>query len=364
MDETPKYSALIGSALAWFQAIDTGEASLVTIFIAICVIVFSGPLSSMVTSALSLLLQLFKIKPWDLLKATIRDGFRTALIALAALVIIRTLNFPELVDGILKRMLASAVLLYLAVLGYRLIDKLISGTMSRSLADSEAWVITLVRVVIVILACTAILEVWDVNISSALTGVGVLGAGFAIALQDFLKNVVAGISNRGERRFRRGDWIATNEVEGVIERIDLRSTMVMGFDRVPQFVPNNALSDAVLLNKSRIDHRRISWTVPLLMTSTDDQIDAVCADLKRHIEESGDFVTDGSRPVIVTVTGLSESSVDVMVYAFTKTSDWEAWLEICGRLVIALRGALTAANTALAYPTQTVHLQMEKRTKE
>ncbi len=222
--------------------------------------------------------------------------------------------------------------------------------MSRSLADSEAWVITLVRVVIVILTCAAILEVWDVNISSALTGVGVLGAGFAIALQDFLKNLVAGISNQSERRFRRGDWIATNEVEGVIERIDLRSTMVMGFDRVPQFVPNNALSDAVLLNKSRIDHRRISWTVPLLMTSTDDQIDAVCEDLKRHIEESGDFVTDGSRPVIVTVTGLSDSSVDIMVYAFTKTSDWKAWLEICGRLVIALRGALTAANTALAYP--------------
>jgi MscS family membrane protein len=122
-------------------------------------------------------------------------------------------------------------------------------------------------------------------------------------------------------------------------------------------VPNNALADNILMNKSRMDHRRISWTIPVVMDARDEQIETVCSELRKHIEESGDFVTDGSRPCIIMPTGLSESSVDIMLYAFSKTSDWQAWLEISSRLVIALRSALKAAGTSVAYPTQTVHLQ-------
>jgi small-conductance mechanosensitive channel len=86
--------------------------------------------------------------------------------------------------------------------------------------------------------------------------VGVLGAGLAIAAQDFVRNLVAGMNNMSEKRFERGDWIAVEGgIEGTVQRIDVRSTTIMGFDRVPRYVPNSGLSNAIVLNKSRIRHQ-------------------------------------------------------------------------------------------------------------
>jgi MscS family membrane protein len=154
---------------------------------------------------------------------------------------------------------------------------------------SRAWLTTAVQVLLVLLAAASVLELWGINIAGAATGLGVLGAGLAIAMQDFIQNLMAGLTNAGERRFRRGDWVQAGGIEGVIEHIHLRSTVVMGFDRVPRHVPNSVLSNEVLLNKSRIDHWRVYWTVQLVRSATDAQVDQVCELVMTHIRSCGRF---------------------------------------------------------------------------
>jgi MscS family membrane protein len=139
----------------------------------------------------------------------------------------------------------------------------------------------------------------------------------------------------------------------------------MGFDRVPRYVPNSGLSNAIVLNKSRMDHRRVRWTIPLVMDATDEQVDAVCNVVRRYMLESGEYVTDGSCMLIVCPVALSDNAIDVLAMGYTRTTDYQRYLEVCGRLVSVVRRAVRGAGTKLAYPTQAIFLYgIDIRSKE
>jgi MscS family membrane protein len=220
------------------------------------------------------------------------------------------------------------------------------------------WMVRLFRLAVAVMAFASVADVWGLSISGAIAGVGVFGAGLAIAAQDFVGNFVAGLNNFSERRFVPGDWIKVeNGVEGTVVSMDLRSTTVMGFDRVPRYVPNSNLANAVLMNYNRMDHRQINWTFGVALGATDEQVEAVCADLRRYVEESGDYVTDGRLLCFVVPVGLSEYAIEITIYVFAKTTSYQKYLEVCGRLTLALRAAVARAGTELAYPTRTVILE-------
>ncbi len=338
---------------SWLLSADlrrTATAALATSVL----ITLSGWLAAVATKPAAKLLRRLGVAPPEFLEPPIRDLLQTMLIAGALLHFLRVLDAPDPAGWALESLLASAVLLHIFGGAYHIVSPMISFIFPGTSTDSLQWLSRVVKVVVIILAWASLLELWGVKVSSALAGVGVLGAGIAIALQDFLRNLVAGVNNVGERRFRRGDWIEVRDVEGTIQHTGVRSTTIMGFDRVPRHVPNSFLSENVLKNKSRIDHRRIQWTIPIVRDATDEQIDDICSRLRSYMEQSGEFLTDGSRPCVVLPIGLSESSIDVMIYVYVETADWEEALATGGRLLLAVRRCVSSAGTALAYPTRTV----------
>lgn len=74
------------------------------------------------------------------------------------------------------------------------------------------------------------------------------------------KNLIGGLLVNGEKRFNLGDWIKVEGVvEGTVEDIGFRSTMVRRFDKAPVYVPNSQLADKAVTNFSAMTHRRIYW---------------------------------------------------------------------------------------------------------
>lgn len=129
-----------------------------------------------------------------------------------------------------------------------------------------------------------------------MTGVGVLGAGLAIAAQDLVRNLIAGMTNMSDKRFETGDAIEiAGGVSGVVERIDLRSTLLLGFDLIPRYVPNSDLSNAVVLNYSNQKRRRVLTKLSLVHSATRAQIEDVRDRLKDYLQTSGDFATTPTR---------------------------------------------------------------------
>lgn len=362
---TDELNLLIGSFSTWVAGLDTDQL-LVAAFLIVATVLLRRPLAALCAAIIVKVLATIGVTPSEEVCQQIKTSVATLLVALALLVGLNIISPPAFVDGVGQRILVSIIVLTIYGALYRRADLIVSALSPNGgskFGTDTAWMVGLLRLAVAIMAFATTLEVWGLSISGALTGVGVFGAGVAIAAQDFVSNFVAGLNNVSERRFGPGDWIKVeNGVEGTVSTMDLRSTTVMGFDRVPRYVPNSDLANSVLLNYNRMDHRQISWTFGLKLGATDEQVNAVCADLSEYVENSGDFVTDGTLLCFVVPSGLSESAVEIMIYVFTKTASFQPYFEICGRLSMALRAAVARAGTELAYPTRTVILETAHET--
>ncbi|MGE0829232.1 MAG: mechanosensitive ion channel family protein [Hyphomonadaceae bacterium] len=126
------------------------------------------------------------------------------------------------------------------------------------------WLVKALHALFFAVGAAAVLEIWGVEVAPLLAGLGIFGVAIALGAQDLFKNLIAGLAVLAEKRFSVGDWISVEGVvEGTVEKINFRSTLIRRFDLSPVYVPNAQLADNPVVNFSRMTHRRISWTIGL-----------------------------------------------------------------------------------------------------
>ena len=220
------------------------------------------------------------------------------------------------------------------------------------------WVVRVVKILLVSLGGAVILEIWGIHVGPFLAGLGLVGAAVALGAQDLFKNLIAGIFIIGEQRFQTGDWISVDGVvDGTIEFIGLRTTKVRRFDMAPVFVPNSKLADNALTNFSQMTFRRISWIIGLDYNTTVDQLRQVRDGIESYILGDGGFVQPPEAPAFVRIASFSNSSIDIMVYCFTRTTDWGEWLKIKEALAYALKEVVAKTGVGFASPNSAVYIE-------
>ena len=221
------------------------------------------------------------------------------------------------------------------------------------------WIFKFMKMVIVFIGAAVILEIWGIAIGPLLAGLGLFGAAVALGAQDLFKNLIGGITVIAEKRFNPGDWIKVDGVvEGVVEDIGFRSTKVRRFDKAPVHVPNSELSDAVVTNFSRMTHRRIYWKIGVTYSTTAEQLKIVRDGISDYIMNNEDFAKPPEVATFVRIDSFNDSSIDFMIYCFTKTTNWGEWLEIKENFAIAIKDIVEEkAGTGFAFPSQSVYLE-------
>lgn len=220
------------------------------------------------------------------------------------------------------------------------------------------WTVRVGRAVIVALGATAVLEVWGIHVGPVLASFGLVGVAVALGAQNLFKNLISGIFIIGEQRFRNGDWIlAEGIVEGTVETIGLRTTKVRRFDQAPVFVPNSYLADNAVTNFSQMTFRRISWIIGLDYGTTIGQLRDIRDAIEAHILGSPDFVHPPEAAAFVRVDKFNDSSIDLMVYCFTRTTVWGDWLKIREELAYAIKTIVTKAGSDFAFPSQSLYVE-------
>jgi len=220
------------------------------------------------------------------------------------------------------------------------------------------WLIKAVRFAIIFIAAATILEIWGIKVGPILAGLGLFGVAVALGAQDFFKNLISGILVIAEKRFVPGDWIRVDgEVEGTVEIINFRSTLVRRFDKAPVFVPNSKLSDNAVINFSAMTFRRIYWVIGVEYRTTVDQLRIIRDGIENFILESEHFVKPPEAPTFVRIDKFSDSSIDIMVYCFTRTTVWGEWLKIKEALAYHIKQTVEGAGTAFAFPSRSIYLE-------
>ncbi|MEQ8949939.1 mechanosensitive ion channel family protein, partial [Parvibaculum sp.] len=220
------------------------------------------------------------------------------------------------------------------------------------------WLIAGAKTAVVLIAVATILQTWGIQVAPIIAGLGLFGVAVALGAQDLFKNLIGGMSILIERRFGFGDWIKVEGVvEGTVEKIGFRSTLVRQFDKAPVYVPNQHLSDNSVINYSAMTYRRISWLIGVEYRTTHEQLQRICEDIEAYISSTEDFAQPPAAPLFVRIDSFGPSSIDILVYCFTRSTSWGDWLEVKQALAYRIKQIVEGAGTGFAFPSQSVYLE-------
>ena len=213
----------------------------------------------------------------------------------------------------------------------------------------------LLRLAVIITAVLVILQTLGYSISGVLAMGGVGGIAIGFAAKDLLANFFGGLIIYLDRPFAVGDWIRSpdRKIEGTVEKIGWRMTMIRNFQSQPMYVPNSVFTNVIVENPSRMSNRRIYETIGLRysdLTSMDKVVAEVQAMLKNHEE------IDAEKTMIVNFNEFSDSSVDFFVYCFTQTTQWVKFHEVKQNVMLRIAEIIAANNAEIAFPTSTIHI--------
>lgn len=333
-------------------------ALLVFIFFA----VLRGLFTRFVLSALERLTRRTKTEIDDMLREALQRPVKFFFLILGvffALEVLPLAGLPaELADKFIRSLIAIGIFwsFYAASTTVSIALQRVEDILSPEIIG---WLMTLLRWGIVLTGLATVLQIWGIQIAPIIAGFGLFGVAVALGAQDLFKNLLGGVSILAEKRFAIGDRVAvTGVVEGVIEHIGFRSTRVRRFDDVPVIVPNNTFSDHALVNYSKMQHRRIKWVVGLEYRSSADQLIQVRDNIKAWLEQDERFISDDEDVTcMVAIDRFAASSIDILLYCFVNTTEWQPWMAAKQDLAFAIKKIVEEAEAGFAFPSRSVYVE-------
>ena len=210
----------------------------------------------------------------------------------------------------------------------------------------------LLRITVYVVGALLMLQEFGVNVAGIIAGLGVGGLAFALAAQDTLANWFGALMIYTDQPFRVKDWIKTTQLEGVVEEIGLRSTRIRTFANTVVSVPNRQIANEVIENFSRMQKRRISYKIGVTYDTTpamlEESVERIRDILRGHEEVDQSFW-------LVKFTEFGDSALEIFIYYFTKTTDWEEYLSIKQDVNLRIMQRLNSIGVQFAFPSMSIY---------
>lgn len=278
----------------------------------------------------------------------------------------QTMELPDQADVVLTRLIRSLIAFTIFWALYRcvtplsfLIDKAFGAFGHSTLGGSlKQFVAKLTRFVIACVGVVAILEEWQFNVGAVLGGLGLVGMAVALGAQGMIANLFAGVTIFLDGIFEKGDWIKGAGVEGTVEDIGFRTTKIRRFDKALITIPNDKLAGDAVINFSRMTNRRIYWKIGIEYSATEGQLRQIVNGIKAHVMDNADFEVDPDKvTTLIHVDSFNDSSIDIMLYCFTATTNWGEWMRVKEDLAFAIKGIVEGAGSGFAFPSTSVFVE-------
>lgn len=236
------------------------------------------------------------------------------------------------------------------------ISYILSGLDKMLTRELIGWIIKSLKILIFILGLAAVFELWGIKIGPIIAGLGLFGVAVALGAQDLFKNLISGILVLVEKRFKIGDWILVEgTIEGIVEKIGFRSTVIRKFDKSLAIIPNFQFAENSVVNISETTNWRIRWSITLQYDTTVAQLKKVREEIENYINKSEDF--SQSVGVAVRIEKFSDSSIDLLVRCFTASNSWSDSLLVKERLAIAIKEIVEGNKASFAFPSQSIYIE-------
>jgi len=227
---------------------------------------------------------------------------------------------------------------------------------SEGLLPSTSIFANIARAVIFIIGILVILQFLGISIAPILTALGVGGLAVALALQDTLSNLFAGLQIIMSRQIRQGDYVELDaERRGYVVDISWRNTMIRGLGNNHIIIPNSTLANAVVVNYHLLD-ADISVVVPVGVAYDSDleRVELVTLEVASEIQRTLPGAVKEFEPM-VRFGGFGDSAVTFNV--ILRAREYVEQFAIRHEFVKRLHRRYAEEGIEIPFPIRTVYMK-------
>ena len=214
--------------------------------------------------------------------------------------------------------------------------------------------IDLAKVIVIVLAFVIILgDVFEVDITALVAGLGIGGVAFALASKESLENLLGSFTIFFDKPFTVGDIVTLGGVTGIVEKVGFRSTRIRTFDKSIVTVPNKNIISTELDNLGARPVRRVKFNIGLTYNTSVDNIKSIVADIQNLIDNHPMTNQDGR----VRFLNFGASSLDIMVLYYVDSPDWEVLIDAQQKINYEIIDIVNKYKCEFAFPSTSVYIE-------
>lgn len=209
----------------------------------------------------------------------------------------------------------------------------------------------LVKILIVIVGIFVLLgAVFEINVLTLITGLGIGGIAIALAAKDSLENLFGSFTIFIDKPFIVGDLVKVDGIEGTIEKVGFRSTQIRSTDRSIITVPNKKMIDSALENLTLRNFRRVKFSIGLTYSTNAETMKIIIDDINKLINSHPKMNEEG----VAVFEEFGDSSLKLMVLYFIEMMDYYEYLRIKEQTNYEIIKIIEKHGSSFAYPTRTI----------
>jgi len=242
--------------------------------------------------------------------------------------------------------------------------------------------LNIAKIFLSIVSLLLIMSHLGVDITALITSLGIGGVIVGLSGKDTLTNFFDSIRLVSEDAFRQGDWIETKDIEGIVTEIGLVATQIRTFENALVTVPNSVLANNFVKNwTKRVIGRQIKFNIPIKITVDIKELDRVTFTIYEMLHSHPDIVTinklkylrkfkktynDGlfnledkmgvRRTLLVYFDNINSYSINLLIYAFSISVDWEEWLRVKQDIIKKIIVIIEESKLEFAIPKEEILL--------
>jgi MscS family membrane protein len=267
---------------------------------------------------------------WDeVLLAIVTVPARLIIIAVGLLIGAEILNVDVTTSVFVVHLARVFIIIAILMAAYQIVDALAPS--SNRLFRFTGWTInerllpfmrTAIKLILLALAVVIIIQEWGYDVSGLVAGLGLGGLAFSLAAKDTVENLFGFTTIVSDQPFMVGEFIKTNDVEGTVEHVGIRSTRVRQLDQSYVIVPNSKLASSPILNWSRLSKRWYNTTLRVTYSASRQDIVELMKRIRAMLAEREKVQADS---IIVNFINFGDFGYEILVRCYINLADWPAF---------------------------------------
>ena len=280
------------------------------------------------------------------------------LLAIALSIAVRTLTLSPRAEEYAVRIGYAALFIQFGLWSSGLVSYFTNRYIARRQGDEADTAMTiraaafLARVVLwTIILLLTLQNVFDINITALITGLGIGGIAIALAVQNILGDLFGAVSIVLDKPFVVGDFIVVDNFSGTVEYVGLKTTRLRSLSGEQIVFSNGDLLKSRIRNYKRMYERRIAFTIGVTYDTPRETLAAIPEWIRTIVESQPEARFDRSH-----FFAFGDSALNFETVYFVKKPDYGVYMNVQQAINLELMRRFEEAGVEFAFPTRTVHL--------